>query len=70
MTHRKSGERRVFRTFGDGSFYLMGVRPGEWELTVDPKCLELIQATAQPLRLTMEPSAEGTTMSGLEVVLK
>jgi hypothetical protein len=70
LSHRKSGERRIVTTFGDGSFYAIGVRPGEWELAVDPKCLELLQATATPLRFTITPSADGTTVEGLEVELR
>jgi hypothetical protein len=69
MTHRKSGERRVFQTFGDGSFYLMGVRPGEWELTVDPKCLELLHATAEPMLLAVKPDPEGSSIDGVIVEL-
>jgi hypothetical protein len=70
MTHRKSGERRVFRTFGDGSFYLMGVRPGEWELSVDPKCLELLHVTAKPMHLAIKPDPMGASLEGLTVELR
>jgi hypothetical protein len=70
MTHRKSGERRVFRTFGDGSFYLMGVRPGDWELTVDPKCLELLHAGAEPMHLTVKPDPQGASIDGLTIELR
>jgi hypothetical protein len=69
MTHRKSGERRVFQTFGDGAFYLMGVRPGDWELAVDPKCLELLHATAQPLHLAIKPDPQGTSIDGITIEL-
>jgi hypothetical protein len=70
MTHRKSGERRVIRTFGDGSFYVMGVRPGEWELVVDPKCLELLHASAELIRLAVKPDPDGASLSGITVELR
>jgi hypothetical protein len=69
MTHKKSGERRVFSTFSDGTFYLMGVRPGAWELSVDPKCLELLRARAEPLHLTVKPDPDGASIEGLVVEL-
>lgn len=70
LSHKKSGERRIVTTFGDGSFYAIGVRPGEWELVVDPKVLELLQVTATPLKFTIAPSADGTTVEGLKVELR
>lgn len=70
LSHKKSGERRIVTTFGDGSFYAIGVRPGEWEIVVDPKCLELLQATATPLHFTIAPSVDGTTVEGLKVELR
>jgi len=69
LKHKASGEQRVLTTFSDGSFYAIGVRPGDWELTVDRKCLDVLKASAEPLRFTLAPSVEGTTVSGLEVVL-
>ena len=70
LTHKKSGERRIITTFGDGSFYAIGVRPGDWEITVDSKCLELLQATVAPLRFTIAPSVDGTTLEGLKIELR
>jgi len=70
MTHRKSGEQRVFTTFSDGSFYLMGVRPGEWELSVDSRCLELLHAAAGSRHLTVKPDAEGAAIEGVTLELQ
>ena len=69
LRHPASGEQRVLTTFSDGTFYAIGVRPGEWDLTVDPKCLQLLKATAAPLHFTMAASPQGATVSGLEVTL-
>ncbi len=70
LTHKQSGERRLLTTFGDGTFYAIGVRPGAWEIAVDPKCLSLLRASADPLRFTVAPSAEGTTVEGMVVQLR
>lgn len=69
LKHKASGEQRVIMTFTDGSFYAIGVRPGEWEMRVDAKCQSLLKASAEPVAFTLLASAEGTTVSGLELVL-
>jgi hypothetical protein len=69
LKHKASGEQRILTTFSDGTFYGIGFRPGDWELTVDPKCLEVLKAAAEPLRFTMLSSEEGDAAEGLEVQL-
>ena len=69
LKHKASGEQRLITTFSDGTFYAIGIRPGDWELTVDPRCLELLKLTAEPLAFTILPSAEGSSVEGLEVQL-
>ncbi len=70
MRHRESGERRLLTTFGDGGFYAIGVRPGEWALSVDTKCLEALGLiSAAPVTFTMLAEAEGAAVEGLEVRL-
>lgn len=70
LTHRQSGERRLLTTFGDGSFYAIGVRPGDWDLVVDPKCLSLLRSMADTLHFTITPNPEGTSLEGLQVELR
>lgn len=70
LRHKQSGEQRVITTFTDGTFYAMGVRPGEWEIRVDPKCLETLQATSDPLAFRLEANLEGATVSGLVLDLR
>lgn len=71
MRHRESGERRLLTTFGDGGFYAIGVRPGEWELTVDTKCLEALGlVSAAPVTFNMLAEAEGAAVEGIEVKLR
>ena len=62
-----SGRRRSIVTFTDGSFYALGVRPGEYELVVGPRTLELLRQTADPLRFTILP--DGAAPGGLDIRL-
>ncbi len=70
LTHKQSGERRLLTTFGDGSFYAIGIRPGSWELVVDPKCLSLLHASAGTMHFTVAPDVEGAAVDNLEVELQ
>jgi len=36
---------------------------------VDPRALEVLGASAQPLRLTVTPATSGAGVSGLEILL-
>ena len=69
LTNRRSGERRRFATFSDGAFYLLGVKAGDYELTIDPRTLHLLHATAAPLRIALVPTATGVGATGLELLL-
>lgn len=68
-THRLTGETKELTTFSDGSFYAMGVRPGEWTLTVEAACLALLAADLQPIAFTLQADDAGDSVSGLELVL-
>jgi hypothetical protein len=67
--HPLSGEQRVITTFGDGGFYLMGLRPGQWEVTVDKRCLGALQASAEVGRFTIQPDSQGDSVDGLVLQL-
>jgi hypothetical protein len=70
FTHRESGERRLVTTFGDGGFYAIGMRPGEWEVSVDPKCLTKLNQTAKPMTFTMQAEVDGAVVEGLDIQLR
>ena len=59
-----------FTTFSDGAFYVLGVKPGDYDLTVDAAVLDALQATAAPLRVTLAPTRNGVGLSGLEIELR
>jgi hypothetical protein len=72
LTDRRPGRGAAqrFTTFSDGAFYVLGVKPGDYDLTVDPAVLDALQATAAPLRVRLAPTASGVGASGLEVELR
>jgi len=70
LQNSKTGEKRRLDTFSDGTFYAMGIRAGEWQLSVDPGCLTLIGAKAAPIKFVMKGRTEGESVSGLELVLE
>ena len=67
LTDRRTGARRRFASFSDGSFYLMGVKAGEYELTADEAALAAVGLAATPLRFTLTPEGAAAGRSGLEL---
>jgi hypothetical protein len=67
--HQASGEQRVISTFSDGGFYLMGLRPGEWVVSVDKRCLGALHASADVARFTIRSDVDGDSVSGLTIEL-
>ena len=57
-------------TFSDGGFYLIGVKPGTYELSVDPMTLARLELSASPIGFAMPSSADGATVDGLELRLE
>ncbi|MFN8652628.1 MAG: hypothetical protein U0133_12030 [Gemmatimonadales bacterium] len=70
LKHKASGEQRVVTTFTDGGFYVMGLRPGEWEVTVDQRCLGLLHAKVELARFSIRPLADGDAVNGLNLTLR
>jgi hypothetical protein len=70
LTDRRTGTRRRFASFSDGTFYLMGVKPGDYELTVDDASLGSVGLAAASQRFTMTPEAVSAGRSGLDLLLR
>ena len=70
LTDRRSGTRRALVTFNDGAFYLMGVKPGDFELTVEEQVLDALAVDAEPVRFSLAPTPNGIGKSDLEIPLK
>ncbi|MEP7326261.1 MAG: hypothetical protein ABI836_09965 [Gemmatimonadota bacterium] len=69
VTNRRSGARQAVVTFSDGDFYVMGVKPGEYDITVSEAVTTRLGVKASPVRFTMRSLREGETISGLEIRL-
>ena len=70
LSDRRTGTRRTLVTFTDGAFYLLGVKPGDYELAVDERALDALGADAVPLTFTLVPTPAGVGRSDLELRLK
>jgi hypothetical protein len=57
-------------TFSDGGFYLLGVKPGAYQLSVDPAVLARLGLSAWPVGFTVPPSPDGASVEGLELRLE
>jgi hypothetical protein len=64
------GTRRSVTTFSDGTFYSMGVKPGEYEIRIDERSATRMGMTAEPVRMTMRIDPDGDTQSGIELKLQ
>ncbi len=54
-----TGRRQTMATFTDGSFYLLGVRPGRYTLSVDERVLDLLRMRGEPRRFEISASGDG-----------
>jgi len=63
LTDHHSGTRRRFTSFSDGTFYLMSVKAGDYELSADGG------AFVGSVRFTLAPQSAAAGRSGLELVL-
>jgi hypothetical protein len=70
LQRRGTDDVRSLTSFSDGAFYLMGVKPGEYELAVDPGDLEQLGLTASPLPISVPAEEDGATVDGLELRLR
>jgi hypothetical protein len=57
-------------TFSDGGFYLIGVKPGDYELSVEPAVLGRLGLSAWPIAFTVPSDPDGATVDGLELRLE
>jgi hypothetical protein len=70
LQHRGADDARSLVTFSDGAFYLMGVKPGDYDLAVDPEDLAQLGLSVSPLAISVPAEADGATVSGLELRLR
>jgi hypothetical protein len=69
---RRQGSSQTVRlvTFSDGGFYLLGVKPGAYELAMDPAVLARMGLASRAIEFTVPSSPDGATVDGLELFLE
>jgi hypothetical protein len=70
LRRRGSSQTVQLVTFSDGGFYLIGVKPGQYEIAVHPGTLERLGLSAPPIGFIMPSTADGATVDGLELRLE
>ena len=55
LTNKANGKQTSIATFSDGSFYVLGVKPGRYTLEVDPRDLSARRLTGSILQVTAQP---------------
>jgi hypothetical protein len=66
LTNRANGKKTAVPTFSDGTFYVLGVKPGRYTLEVDPRDLAVRHLTGGTLTVTAQPDRPDQ-LSGLVV---
>jgi hypothetical protein len=59
LTATGGGARRRVLTFSDGGFYLLGLAPGEYELSFDAQQLQILGYSSDPQRVLVPANQEG-----------
>ncbi|NNG15955.1 MAG: hypothetical protein HKM89_05680 [Gemmatimonadales bacterium] len=70
LTNLETGEQSEITTFSDGEFYALGVRPGEYQLSVSPGFLDFRNEAAEPVLLQVEATPGGATLQGIELIIR
>lgn len=67
----ESGDEVIVPVFGDGTFYHIGLRPGTYQVAVDPAQLEVLGVVALPASRTLEirHTRDGDLVGDLHFVL-
>lgn len=71
LTNSDTSYSVVIPVMSDGSFYQMGVPPGDYKLTVDPKQLEILglQQNPEVLQFTVRKTLDGDFIENLNIEL-
>ena len=69
ITNLQSGEKQNTSTFADGGYAVLGVRPGEYELTVDERVVTRFAGTFTPRRVTLKSERDGAALTDIELAI-
>ena len=69
ITNVATGVRQAVVTFSDGGFYVLGIKPGDYEITVDSRVLAAFGGTVAAARIRVAPdgSVQGPALVELRI---
>ena len=67
FTERTTRAERSVDTFSDGSFNVTGIRPGVYDVRVDPATLAALRGKSDSIPVTVKPSATGSVVRDAEL---
>jgi hypothetical protein len=67
VSRRGSADRRRITTFSDGAFYLLGLAPGEYDVSMDPEQLERMGYIGDSQPVSVSGDSE---QGGLPVIIR
>ena len=70
LRHLKTGRTRTITTFSDGGFYALSIRPGEWEIQVDPAVVARFGTRADPVYFNIKQTLQGESLSGITLQIR
>lgn len=69
IVEKVHGTKIVTTTFADGSFYVLGVKPGDYQVMVSEGTQRKIRLSAEPVSFTVKVDPNGDSVSGLTLLL-
>ena len=69
IVDRVHGTKLVTTTFTDGTFYVLGVKPGDYQVMVSDGTQRKLKLTADPIPFTVKIDPNGDSVSGLNLLL-
>jgi hypothetical protein len=70
LRHLGTGRTRSITTFSDGGFYALSIRPGEWEIRVDPSVVSRFGTRSDPVYFNIKPTLQGESLSGITLQIR
>jgi hypothetical protein len=69
IVERVHGTKLVTTTFSDGTFYVLGVKPGDYQVQVSDGTQRKLKLTAEPIPFSVKVDPNGDSVSGLNLLL-
>jgi hypothetical protein len=67
LRNQDTGDVYSTTTFSDGSFYIMGVRPGRYVATVEQRVREILSLSVRPAEFDVLPTSDGAIVEGVVI---